>query len=130
MRKYFDRLTQSFRGRTSRPQTGSPTLRSLLLLGSLVVLGVLVFVTWPLPPALLELDGRLSLRVLDREGELLREIPSREAVRSISLPRDAPIPGVLRDAFIASEDRRFGWHPGVDPLAIARAAAGNLRSGR
>jgi penicillin-binding protein 1C len=91
---------------------------------------MLVFVAWPLPPALLEQDGRLSLRVLDREGELLREIPSRHEVRSVPLPRDAPIPGVLRDAFIASEDRRFEWHPGVDPLAIGRAAASNLRSGR
>src|SRR5262245_9028830 len=165
MRNYFVRLTQDFfRGRVSRPQTSSLTLRLapdavsrgsslerqvlapsrslqttqtsslilrfLVVLGSLVVLGALVFIAWPLPSALMDLDGRLSLRVLDREGELLREIPSRREVRSVSLPLDAPIPGVLRDAFIASEDRRFEWHPGVDPVAVARAAAGNLRSGR
>ena len=40
------------------------------------------------------------------------------------------MPAALRDAFIASEDRRFEWHPGVDPLAILRAAATNLRAGR
>src|SRR5262249_17950935 len=107
MREYFVSLTKYFsRGRTSPPQTSSLILRFLVVLGSPVVLGMLVFVAWPLPPALLELDGRLSLRVLDREGELLREIPSSQEVRSVSLPVDAPIPGVLRDAFIASEDRR------------------------
>ncbi len=28
------------------------------------------------------------------------------------------------------EDRRFFWHPGVDPVAVARAAASNLARGR
>ena len=68
--------------------------------------------------------------MLDRDGELLREIPSRRASRSTSLPADAPVPPALRDAFIASEDRRFEWHPGVDPLAMVRAAASNVKSGR
>jgi penicillin-binding protein 1C len=99
------------------------------------VLGVgaaamLAFVAWPLPPGLLDPDGALSVRVLDRDGHLLREIPSRRASRSISLPADGPVPEGLRDAFIASEDRRFEWHPGVDPLAVLRAAGTNLRAGR
>jgi len=91
---------------------------------------VLLFVAWPLPSGLLERDGRLSVRVLDRDGQLLRELPSRRASRSTSLPADAPVPRVVQDAFIASEDRRFEWHPGVDPLAMVRAAASNLGSGR
>jgi len=40
------------------------------------------------------------------------------------------VPQALRDAFIASEDRRFEWHLGVDPLAMLRAAASNLKAGR
>jgi penicillin-binding protein 1C len=104
--------------------------RALVVLVGTVVLGLLGFAAWPLPPALLEPEGTLSLRVLDREGGLLREIPSAQASRSVSLPRGAPVPAVLRDAFIASEDRRFEWHPGVDPLAMLRAAASNLRAGR
>jgi penicillin-binding protein 1A len=35
------------------------------------------------------------------------------------LPSDK-IPEVMKDAMIAVEDRRFGWHPGVDPVGIAR----------
>ena len=92
--------------------------------------GCLVFVAWPLPPRLLDADGTLSVRVLDRDGQLLRELPSQRASRSVSLSADAPLPPVVRDAFIASEDRRFEWHPGVDPLAMLRALASNLKSGR
>jgi penicillin-binding protein 1C len=40
------------------------------------------------------------------------------------------IPGELKAVFILAEDRRFYAHPGVDPLAIARALVQNLRSGR
>jgi penicillin-binding protein 1A len=30
------------------------------------------------------------------------------------------IPDIMKDAMIAVEDRRFRWHPGVDPVGIAR----------
>ena len=30
------------------------------------------------------------------------------------------IPDIMKDAMIAVEDRRFHWHPGVDPVGIAR----------
>ena len=102
----------------------------LLGLPLLVLGGAGVFVAWPLPPGLLDPDGTLSVRILDRDGQLLRELPSRRASRSTSLPQDAPVPGALRDAFIASEDRRFEWHPGVDPFAVVRAAASNVKAGR
>jgi membrane peptidoglycan carboxypeptidase len=68
--------------------------------------GALLFVAWPLPPPLLDPEGTLSVRILDRDGQLLRELPSRRASRSTSLPPDVPVPRALRDAFIASEDRR------------------------
>ncbi|MGZ6076356.1 MAG: transglycosylase domain-containing protein, partial [Myxococcaceae bacterium] len=88
------------------------------MLAGITVLGLIAVIAWPLPPGLLDADGALSVRVLDREGNLLRELPSRQDSRSVSLARDAPVPPVVADAFIASEDRRFGWHPGVDPLAM------------
>ena len=31
---------------------------------------------------------------------------------------------------VAAEDRRFRWHPGVDPLALGRAALQWARAGR
>ncbi|MCW5829160.1 MAG: transglycosylase domain-containing protein [Deltaproteobacteria bacterium] len=40
------------------------------------------------------------------------------------------IPAALRQAIVASEDRKFYRHFGVDPLAIASAIYANLRAGR
>jgi penicillin-binding protein 1C len=38
-------------------------------------------------------------------------------------------PAYLR-ALFALEDKRFAWHPGVDPLAVARAVVSNVVKGR
>jgi len=66
--------------------------------------------------------------VLDRRGEPLRiYLPAdqkyRFPVRLDELPRE------LIRALVASEDRSFYRHPGVDPLAIARATVTNVRAG-
>ena len=43
--------------------------------------------------------------------------------------RSDTAPPLLTDLLIAVEDRRFWHHPGVDPLALVRAAAQLLRAG-
>ncbi|HTS81662.1 MAG TPA: penicillin-binding protein 1C [Myxococcaceae bacterium] len=129
MWRYFVRLSKQLLGTLSKVFDTFLGRAAVVVLGGLG-LALLGFVAWPLPPGLLDPDGTLSIRVLDRDGALLREVPSPRASRSVALPRDAPVPAVLRDAFISSEDRRFDWHPGVDPLAVARAALGNLLAGR
>lgn len=40
------------------------------------------------------------------------------------------IPKIVQDAFVAAEDERFWSHPGVDPLAIVRAAWHDVNGGR
>jgi penicillin-binding protein 1A len=40
------------------------------------------------------------------------------------------IPPHMVAAMTAVEDRRFAWHPGVDPIGIARSALVNAREGR
>lgn len=45
-------------------------------------------------------------------------------------PPGGPVPEKFARALIAFEDQRFYLHPGVDPLAAARAARDNLASGR
>ncbi len=42
----------------------------------------------------------------------------------------ARIPKTMTAAMIAVEDRRFWYHPGVDPIGIARAAVVNFKAGR
>ena len=40
------------------------------------------------------------------------------------------LPPYLPKAFLAAEDRRFYWHPGVDPVGIARAGVRDIRARR
>ena len=70
-----------------------------------------------------------SVRFVDRTGTLLRSLPVEERLRARWLDA-AEQPALLRDLTVLAEDRRFRWHPGVDPLALARAAAQNLFAGR
>lgn len=92
-----------------------------------LTLAVLTALHWPLDPALLAAGRVVSVRVEDREGGLLREV--RPAGRGVPL-RLADVPPAVLEALVAVEDRRFWAHPGVDPLALARAAAQNARAGR
>ena len=39
------------------------------------------------------------------------------------------MPEHLVQAVLATEDRRFYWHPGIDPIGIARAMVANVRAG-
>nr|MCU0254496.1 transglycosylase domain-containing protein [Acidobacteriota bacterium] len=96
---------------------------------ALALAAAALFVAWPLPAGLLDASRLASLRIADREGGLLRELRSGEDGRAIPLP-PGPLPERVVDAFIAIEDRRFGRHPGVDPLAIARTARDIARAGR
>jgi penicillin-binding protein 1C len=82
---------------------------------------------WPLPEAARPGAGVTHVRVTDRGGGLLREVHPDGRARPVTL--DVIHPAVLH-ALLATEDRRFWRHPGVDPLALARAASQNVREGR
>ena len=45
-------------------------------------------------------------------------------------PYAGKIPGKYKTALLAFEDKRFYYHPGVDPVSVVRAAAQNVRRGR
>lgn len=62
-----------------------------------------------------------SSRVVDREGRLMREVRAADGSRARFVP-GAELDVRTRDAMLAAEDKRFRAHPGVDVLAIARAA--------
>lgn len=70
-----------------------------------------------------------SVRFTDREGHLLQEVLSRDESRTLRVPL-AKVSPYFRQAMIATEDRRFYDHGGVDGLAALRAALQNLKSGR
>jgi len=64
----------------------------------------------------------------DRNGIPLRFMPDARGERRVWIS-GKDIPELLKDAFLASEDKRFYEHCGIDPAAIARAAADDLRAG-
>jgi penicillin-binding protein 1C len=66
--------------------------------------------------------------VLDREGRILRLVAGTQGRRMVKLP-EGKIPPLVAQAFIAAEDQRFWEHPGVDAVAILRAAGQNLAAG-
>ena len=79
-------------------------------------------------PAGAEPSGRSeSLRIFDRNGILLYETLSGREVRSNWL-EPASIPPLVEGATMAAEDHRFYSHNGIDPVAVARAAAVDIRS--
>ncbi|HEX4366394.1 MAG TPA: PBP1A family penicillin-binding protein [Rhodopila sp.] len=61
-------------------------------------------------------------RVYTGDSRLLAELATE---RRIFVPIGA-IPKIVKQAFISEEDQNFYTHPGVDPLAIARAAVFDL----
>lgn len=81
-----------------------------------------------LPPDLSRWDGR-SVEVLDHEGRLLRPFPTGEGAWRLTTNPDQVDP-LYRAMLVAVEDRRHGWHPGIDPLAIMRAGWQAMRHGR
>jgi len=98
------------------------------ILGISVTFAVMVIyftVVFPNPLAIRNGDHAPVVRVLARDGTLIAERGSaREHVSIESLPKLIPA------AIVATEDRRFFDHYGLDPAGMIRAMFANLRAGR
>lgn len=93
----------------------------------IIGLAVLYFTTTlPDHTALLDARTRGSVTLLDRDGKIFAW---RGDQFGGQITADTVAPA-LRDAVIATEDKRFRWHPGIDPKGIASAIRINLREGR
>jgi penicillin-binding protein 1C len=83
----------------------------------------------PDPRALLARAPAPAVTVTDRYGALLRLVPDGLGERRLPVDLDRVSPHLVA-ALLAAEDRRFFLHPGIDPLAIARAVRQNLAAAR
>jgi penicillin-binding protein 1C len=72
------------------------------------------------PPNLARLQSH-SVMVLAKDGQILRAFSASGGAWRFPVQPDQVDPKYLR-FLIAYEDRRFYYHPGVDPLAVIRAA--------
>jgi len=87
---------------------------------------VSVFLFWPVSSY--RIKGGESLRVFSREGVMLREFSSAGSGGYEIWLKLSDFPQSLIDTVLAAEDRRFYFHPGFDPIAIARSARQNVIS--
>lgn len=98
---------------------------SLGVLLLLVVASLVASATLPLSRSLQPLPDP-ALTFLDANGEVFaRRGGYKEAPVTFE-----EIPPHLIDALVAMEDRRFFYHPGVDPIGILRAGWRNFQAGR
>ena len=94
----------------------------------LLVGGAALFYAATLPPVTSLLDGRArgSVTLLDRNGAVFAW-RGEQFGGQITAETVSPY---LKDAILATEDKRFYMHPGIDPIGIASAVRINVREGR
>ncbi|MGJ8606284.1 MAG: transglycosylase domain-containing protein, partial [Marivita sp.] len=103
------------------------TWYSALIVAGIIGLGILYYAS-TLPPVNALVDGRIrgSVILLDREGEEFawRGDQFRGVVTAETVSPH------LRNAVVATEDKRFYRHFGISPRGIASAVRINLQAGR
>lgn len=94
----------------------------------LAVAGGVIYYAATLPPvnALLDARARGSVTMLDRDGSVFAW---RGEQFGGQITADTVSP-YLKNAIVATEDKRFYSHPGIDPIGIASAIKINLSEGR
>ena len=109
------------------PRTRAGKLLRAALLGSLIVVGLLWLADrlWPLPMP----QDDLARVVLAEDGTPLWRFADADGVWRYPVSPEQVSPLYL-EALLTYEDRWFYRHPGVNPLALARAAWLNLSGGR
>ena len=119
------------RGGMEKPHIGQliKKLRSIrvrhVIVYALVLLMLLLF-WFSLPRHLF--NDPLSTVLLDRNGNLLGAKISAD--QQWRFPESDSVPEKFRLALINYEDRYFRYHPGFNPVALARAAWLNIRHGK
>jgi len=102
-------------------------LKLALALGALAIVGSATPRLLAAPP--LSEHAPLSTAVYAERGELLRLTLAADGQYRLWAPLEEIAPAV-RDAVVLYEDRWFFWHPGVNPIALARGAARSALGGR
>ncbi|MGX9848275.1 transglycosylase domain-containing protein [Limimaricola litoreus] len=101
--------------------------RVAMVLALVIGLGVAYYAA-QLPAVTDLVDGRArgSVTLLDRDGATF----AWRGDQFGGMVTADTISPHLRNAVVATEDRRFWWHPGVDPQGVASAIRINLSEGR
>ena len=128
------RLTQRLRRDPGDASNGLRTHWPWLSLLFAACVGLIAFDSWLATCGFYGCPTRADIRafhpseggnVYDRDGKLLGHL---ENVRRVNVPLSA-VPTYVREAFIATEDRRFYDHNGLDWHGVLRAVARNFSAG-
>ncbi|NVO22340.1 transglycosylase domain-containing protein [Donghicola mangrovi] len=98
------------------------------MIGALIIGAGVLYIYSTLPPVADLVDGRArgSVTLLDRNGSVFAwrgdQFGGMVTAENVS--------PYLKNAIVATEDRRFYMHPGVDPIGVASAVKINLSEGR
>lgn len=92
-----------------------------------VIAALTVIAAWP--STRLAQGTPVSAAVFDRDGKLMRLTLAPDQQYRLWTPLEDVSPMFL-EALLLHEDRHFFVHPGVNPLALARAAATTMRGSR
>lgn len=98
--------------------------RRFVAAGGLLLAAGLLWLAVPV----VRFDDPVSPALFGAGGELLGARPAADG--QWRFPAGERVPERFTEVLVRFEDRRFFAHPGVDPLALVRAARQNLRSGR
>lgn len=101
----------------------------ILVAALLVCFGAAVMLDRIFPFPVQRLSPAPAQRILDRHGQALRFFLAPDEQWRFPVRLDEVSPDLIT-ALVHSEDRFFYHHPGVNPIAIARAAWANVRSAR
>lgn len=96
------------------------------LLWAVSITAALIYYIFCLPAQLFNVP--YSTVLVDQQGNLLSASIATDG--QWRFPLDQRVPAKFVDALVEFEDHRFFQHPGVDPLALARAIRQNVEAGK
>ncbi len=102
-----------------------PAAAGLAASAALATMMVYYTVTFPHPLSLRNKERAPVIRILARDGSVLAERGTAADYMPIDL-----LPRHVQWAVVATEDRRFFDHYGLDPVGLVRALFTNMRAGR
>jgi penicillin-binding protein 1C len=105
----------------TRPHKSS---NKLIIGGSTVLLLLIGFFALPV----VRFNDPVSPVLFAADGRLLGARPAADG--QWRFPPGGPVPERFYEVLVRLEDKRFFLHPGVDPLAVARAVRKNLGAGK
>jgi penicillin-binding protein 1A len=112
--------------RPSRLLRWTAPLLFALLLGAAGGVAVAAAIHMPRVDSLVDFTPSLVTHLLDKDGKVFRSFARERRV----MLKEGEIPPIVQQAVLASEDRNFFQHGGIDAMGIGRAVLTDLRHGK